>query len=166
MEKLTQSIRGFLIQVSWNVTVDSKKNYTKFKYELKRSIYLKWHAQWNHSSCDRRLQDVIRANLVPYFLACSRLQDSGERSFSEKKCEKGAGAHFSSIFSPIFPAATAPFPPSRARLIFALPVLNTSPLYYLRAWHKLRIFSIKRRAPNKRRNLKRMLWINPWDIHL
>ena len=45
-------------------------------------------------------------------LACSRLRDSGEKSFSKKKCEKQAGA------GPPPP----PFP-SRVRLIFALLVL-------------------------------------------
>ena len=58
-------------------------------------------------------------------IACSRLRDSGGKSFSNKKCEKRA----------------APFP-SRARLNFAF---NTFPLkfplrfhyvYYLRAWHR------------------------------
>ena len=43
-------------------------------------------------------------------LACSRLRDSGEKSFSKKKCEKLAGA------------VPPPFP-SRVRLIFALLVL-------------------------------------------
>ena len=36
----------------------------------------------------------------------------------------------------IFPAATAPFPKSRASY-FRFPRFNTSPLYYLRAWHRL-----------------------------
>ena len=49
-------------------------------------------------------------------LACSRLRDSGEKSFSKKKCEKLAGAGES--FSPPPP----PFP-RRVRLIFALLVL-------------------------------------------
>ena len=54
-------------------------------------------------------------------LACSRLRNSGEseKSFKNKKTR-------------------APPPlPSRARLIFALLSFNTSPLYYLRAWHRL-----------------------------
>ena len=59
----------------------------------------------------------------PPLLACSRLRDSGEKSFSKKKCEKRAGAgerqgHFFPFFSPQPP----PFS-SRARLIFALLVL-------------------------------------------
>ena len=29
---------------------------------------------------------------APEWLACSRLRDSGEKSFSKKKCEKRAGA--------------------------------------------------------------------------
>ena len=45
-------------------------------------------------------------------LACSRLQDGGGKSFSNKKCEKRA----------FFPPPPPPFP-SRARLIFALLVL-------------------------------------------
>ena len=48
-----------------------------------------------------------------FALACSRLRDSGGKSFSKKKCEKRAGA------------GDPPFP-SRARLIFALLVLICS----------------------------------------
>ena len=40
-------------------------------------------------------------------VACSRLRDSGEKSFSKKNCEKRGGPPF----------------PSRARLIFALLIL-------------------------------------------
>ena len=62
-------------------------------------------------------------------LACSRLRDSGGKSFRKKKCEKRAGAG-------IFPAATAPFPKSCASY-FRFARFNTFPLYYLRAWHRL-----------------------------
>ena len=51
-------------------------------------------------------------------LACSRLRDSGEMSFSKKKCEKRAGAG---------KRPPPPFP-SRARLIFALLVLKYVPI--------------------------------------
>ena len=69
-------------------------------------------------------------------LACSRLRarDSGEKSFSKKKCEKCAGA--GERLSPIFLTATAPFPKSRASY-FRFARFNTSALYYLRAWHRL-----------------------------
>ena len=50
---------------------------------------------------------------VAAILACSRLRDSGEKSFSKKKI-----------------AATAPFP-RVARILF------WSALFYLRAWHRL-----------------------------
>ena len=46
-------------------------------------------------------------------VACSRLRDSGEKSFSKKKCEKraGAGERPGSLpFLAIFLAATTPFP--------------------------------------------------------
>ena len=66
-------------------------------------------------------------------LACSRLRDGGEKSFSKKKCEKRAGA---GKRHPIFPAATAPFHKSRASY-FRSARFNTSALYYLRAWHRL-----------------------------
>ena len=49
-------------------------------------------------------------------VACSRLRDSGEKSFSKKKCD--------------------PFPKSRASY-FRFACFNTSALYYLRAWHRL-----------------------------
>ena len=38
---------------------------------------------------------------------------------------------------PIFLAATAPFPKSRASCFALLVINNTSPPYYLRAWHRL-----------------------------
>ena len=71
-------------------------------------------------------------------LACSRLWDGGGKSFSKKTCEKRAGAGETGRLSPIFPAATAtaPFPKSCASY-FRFARLNTFPLYYLRAWHKL-----------------------------
>ena len=56
--------------------------------------------------------------------------DSGEKSFSKKKCEKRAGAGERQG------AATAPFPKSRASY-FRFARFNMSPLYYLRAWHRL-----------------------------
>ena len=46
-------------------------------------------------------------------VACSRLRDSGEKSFSKKKCEKraGAGERPGSLpFLATFLAATTPFP--------------------------------------------------------
>ena len=46
-------------------------------------------------------------------LACSRLRDGGGKSFSNKKCEKRAGAGERQL-SAIFPVATAPFPKSCA----------------------------------------------------
>ena len=47
---------------------------------------------------------------------------------SLKKCQQA--------LSPIFPAATAPFPKSRPSY-FRFAPFNTCPLYYLRAWHRL-----------------------------
>ena len=58
-------------------------------------------------------------------VACSRLRDDGGKLFSNKKCEKRAGAA----------AATAPFPKSCASY-FCFARFNTFPLYYLRAWHR------------------------------
>ena len=65
-------------------------------------------------------------------LACSRLRDSGEKSFSKKKWKKRAGAGERRIFS------RRHRPLSQvARVLFSLCSFNTSPLYYLRAWHRL-----------------------------
>ena len=73
----------------------------------------------------------------PPLLACSRLRDSGKKSFSKKKCEKRAGAgERQGHFFPIFLAATAPFLKSRASY-FRFARFNTSALCYLRAWHRL-----------------------------
>ena len=60
-------------------------------------------------------------------LACSRLRDGGGKSFSNKKCEKRAGAG---------ERQGAPFPKSCASY-FRFARFNTFPLYYLRAWHRL-----------------------------
>ena len=62
-------------------------------------------------------------------LASSRLRDGVGKSFSEKKCEKRAVAGERQD-------ATAPFPKSCASY-FRFARLNTFPLYYLRAWHRL-----------------------------
>ena len=64
----------------------------------------------------------------------SLFRDSGEKSFSKKKCEKRAGA--GERQGGIFLAATAPFPKSRASY-FRFARFNTSALYYLRAWHRV-----------------------------
>ena len=66
---------------------------------------------------------VIGFTRLKEVLACSRLRDSGEKSFSIKKCEKRIGA-------------------GRTCLIFRSARFNTSPLYYLRAWHRLTNFRI------------------------
>ena len=68
-------------------------------------------------------------------VACSRLRDGGGKSFSNKKSKKRAGA---GERQGVFPAATAPFPKSRASF-FCFARFNTFPLYYLRAWHRLMI---------------------------
>ena len=60
-------------------------------------------------------------------IACSRLRDGGGKSFSNKKCEKRAGAG---------ERQGAPFPKSCASY-FRFARFNTFPLYYLRAWHRL-----------------------------
>ena len=77
--------------------------------------------------------NVVRKDnlLAPFLLACSRLRDGGEKSFSNKKCEKRAGAGERQGAT-----ATAPFPKSCASY-FRFARFNTFPLYYLRAWHRL-----------------------------
>ena len=51
-------------------------------------------------------------------IACSRLRDSGGKSFSNKKCEKRAGAG--------------------ERVLISL-LISSHYVYYLRAWHRLMI---------------------------
>ena len=68
-------------------------------------------------------------------------QDSGEKSFSQSKGVKrnarnARGLGGDRALSPIFPAATAPFPKSRGSY-FRSVRFNTSPLCYKRAWHRL-----------------------------
>ena len=72
----------------------------------------------------------------PNMVACSRLRDSGEseKSFKNKKTRGGWGetgrpfSHFSRRHRPLCQVA---------RVLFSLCSFNTSPLYYLRAWHRL-----------------------------
>ena len=68
--------------------------------------------------------------LLSASIACSMLRDGGGKSFSNKKCEKRAGAGERQG------AAIAPFPKSCASY-FRFARFNTFPLYYLRAWHRL-----------------------------
>ena len=67
-----------------------------------------------------------------FLVACSRLRDGGGKSFSNKKCEKRAGAGERQG------VATAPFTESCASY-FRFTRFNTVPLYYLRAWHRLEL---------------------------
>ena len=57
-------------------------------------------------------------------LACSKLRDSGEKSFRKKKMQKNGGG-----WGEIFPKLGV------SNFRFAR--VNTSPLYYLIAWHRL-----------------------------
>ena len=77
-------------------------------------------------------------NRVGEKVACSRLRDSGEKSFSKKKWEKrtGAGERQGRPLSQV------------ARVLFSLCSFNTSPLYYLRAWHRLIKVRLGHRAAN------------------
>ena len=54
-----------------------------------------------------------------------------------KEMRKTRGGSGETGRRPIFPAATAPFPKSCASY-FRFARFNTFPLYYLRAWHKVR----------------------------
>ena len=46
----------------------------------------------NKQNPKSHLSVLLQYPLPPIRLACSRLRDSGEKSFSKKKCEKRAGA--------------------------------------------------------------------------
>ena len=62
-------------------------------------------------------------------LACSRLRDSGEseKAFKNKKT-RGAGERRDGRHRPLCQVA---------RVLFSLCLFNTSPLYYVRGWHRL-----------------------------
>ena len=72
---------------------------------------------------------TISSTLTDPDLACSRLRDGDGKSFSNKKCEKRAGAGERQ-------SAIAPFPKS-CPSYFRFARFNMFPLYYLRAWHRL-----------------------------
>ena len=81
--------------------------------------------------------EILERSLVFFFcaawvidliLACSRLRDSGGKSFSKKKCKTRAGAGV--------PPPPPPFPVASYFRLFS------SPLYYLRAWHGLLSFKV------------------------
>ena len=66
--------------------------------------------------------------VIDLILACSRLRDSGGKSFSKKKCKTRAGAG-------------VPPPPPRFPVASYFRLFS-SPLYYLRAWHGLLSFKV------------------------
>ena len=82
--------------------------------EIENNAYARF---WGEIKC-------IMGNVqVAYGVACSRLRDSGEKSFSKEKCEKRAGAGERQGGSlPFFPPPPSPLL-SRTRLIFAFLVL-------------------------------------------
>ena len=84
---------------------------------------------------EERREKPVTMFLNTSVLACSRLRDSGEKSFSKKKWEKRAGAGERLIFALLVYTSPLNYL-SRAHLIFAF-LVYTSPLYYLRAWHRL-----------------------------
>ena len=92
---------------------------------ISRSVLGSRKCRCDHSSDNfcQPFSFVIGVTNLNEVLACSRLRDSGEKSFSIKKCEKRVGA-------------------GRTCLIFRSARFNTSPLYYLRAWHRLTKFRI------------------------
>ena len=95
------------------------------------------HAPWTETVTNRVWYTKQRRDVyTSQCQACSRLRNSGEKSFSKKKCEKRAGARERQ-------GATAPFPKSRASY-FRFARFNTSALYYLRAWHRLVSARIKK----------------------
>ena len=98
-------------------------------------------SQWSVNSCaiDQLIgysfSGLTEGLFTTKELACSRLWDSGEKSFSKKKCEKRAGNGDRGPFSSP-PPPPFPFPKSRASY-FRFARFNTPALYYLRAWHRL-----------------------------
>ena len=68
-----------------------------------------------------------------FYLACSRLRDGGGKSFSNKKCEKRAGA--GETCSRLRDGGGKRAGSCASYFRFAR--FNTFPLYYLRAWHRL-----------------------------
>ena len=89
----------------------------------RKKLSLSWQ---KYTQKVRRLYSNVLCALFPRSTVCTvPVRDGGGKSFSNKKCEKRAGAA----------AATAPFPKSCASY-FCFARFNTFPLYYLRAWHR------------------------------
>ena len=92
--------------------------------------HLNWDRLSNYSRYD--LNSFLKTLVVGPAIACSRLRDSGksEQSFKNKKTRGSWGetAYFSRRHRPLCQVA---------RVLFSLCSFNTSPLYYLRAWHRL-----------------------------
>ena len=84
---------------------------------------MSWDAEMNYRVACGVLVLAHTSLLFSTSIACSRLRDGGGKSFSNKKCEKRAGA-------------AAAFPKSCASY-FRFARFNMFPLYYLRAWHRL-----------------------------
>ena len=66
--------------------------------------------------------------MVKAWLACSRLRDSGGKSFSNKKCEKRAGAGERHRHRPL----------SQVVVVLISLLISSHYTYYLRAWHRLK----------------------------
>ena len=68
--------------------------FTTLQYNFKVIIWFGWYK--NGSLCSYTKKIWLHFGLTNWntlvILACSRLQDSGEKSFGKKKCEKRAGA--------------------------------------------------------------------------
>ena len=94
---------------------DVKNTKTKLIFLYQYTGFLFWVIRVEYTvgpSHKRPPWEQKKVTVVERFkLACSRLRDSGEKSFSKRKCEKRAGAGERPPPPPL---------PSRARLIFAL----------------------------------------------
>ena len=102
-----------------------------------------WPREWKRS---------IGSPQTSLLVSCSRLRDGGEKSFSEKRKENATNARGLGR-----DGAPAPPFPSRARLIF-----NTSPLYYLRAWHRLRSLITSSQRLSSSHPVR--LWVRGWHF--
>ena len=129
---VTRCSRGFYQTIAMHAYFISVSARSKETKQIKKSYWYREHFEFVHGpGWTLWLWTVLglphspgAASFFAQRLACSRLRDGGEKSFSKKKMRKTRWG---------WGETRPPFPSGARR--FAR--FNTSPLYYLRAWHRL-----------------------------
>ena len=111
--------RFFCMQVLYALSLPSRRRFFlgrrgKFRGRAHTRVSLARYIKLNQKNQPATATQTVRPYRCSQLsVACFRLRDSGEKTFSKKKCKKSAGAGEEQG--------------------------DTSPLYYLRAWYRLNL---------------------------